>query len=200
MSSPNDPSTNPAKARTSGSSGANRSARRARSIALRRFISGSSAGVVRHQAAGDNWPPKRGAGAANARIAFDRPPPGAGRAPGGCGPSRRRNPVREGAQVEVVGGQIMGRSGGRAADLGGLQRRFDDADNAYRHLVLKLEHVFERAVEPVGPKMRAGEGIDQLRGDAHPVPALAHRKPSSTYRTPRSRPTLLSHRPPDPCR
>ena len=28
-----------------------------------------------------------------------------------------------------------------------------DAD---RHLVLKLEHVFERAVEAVGPEMRAG--------------------------------------------
>ena len=42
-------------------------------------------------------------------------------------------------------------------------------------LVLQLEHVFERAVEAVGPEMRAGFGIDQLPGDAHPVAALAHR-------------------------
>ena len=44
-----------------------------------------------------------------------------------------------------------------------------------RHLVLKLEDVFERAVEAIGPEMRAGDRIDQLRGDAHPVAALAHR-------------------------
>ena len=40
-------------------------------------------------------------------------------------------------------------------------------------LVLKVEHVVESAVEPVGPDMRAGLGLDQLGGDAQPVPALA---------------------------
>src|SRR5205085_7444142 len=37
------------------------------------------------------------------------------------------------------------------------------------------EHIFQRAVETVGPEMRAGFGLDQLRGDAHPATALAHR-------------------------
>ena len=42
-------------------------------------------------------------------------------------------------------------------------------------LILELEHIFDRAVEPVGPQMRAGFGLDQLRGDADPAAALAHR-------------------------
>ena len=40
---------------------------------------------------------------------------------------------------------------------------------------MKLEHVFDQAIEAVGPQMRAGFGVDQLRGDAHAVAALAHR-------------------------
>jgi hypothetical protein len=44
-----------------------------------------------------------------------------------------------------------------------------------RHLVLQLEDVLQRAVETAGPEMRAGQGIDQLPGDAHLPPGLAHR-------------------------
>ena len=47
-----------------------------------------------------------------------------------------------------------------------------DAD---RDLVLQFEHVFDQAIEAVGPEVRAGFGLDQLSGDAHPVAALAHR-------------------------
>ena len=82
---------------------------------------------------------------------------------------------RKRAQVEIVGGEIVGRPRGGAAHLGGLQCRLDDPGDADGDLVLKLEHVFQRAVEAVGPQMRAGFGIDQLPGDAHPVAALAHR-------------------------
>src|SRR5215471_7700280 len=55
-----------------------------------------------------------------------------------------------------------------------MQRRFDDAGDTDRHLVLQLENIFERAVEVVCPEMRAALGLDQLCGDAHPVAALAH--------------------------
>jgi len=37
------------------------------------------------------------------------------------------------------------------AGLGRLQRRLDDAGDADRDLRLQFEHVFERAVEAVGP-------------------------------------------------
>src|SRR5438094_6837075 len=64
---------------------------------------------------------------------------------------------------------------GRAGSLGYLQRRFDHAGNAASHFVLEVEDVLERAVEPIGPEMRAGFGIDQLPCDPHPVAGLAHR-------------------------
>ena len=55
-----------------------------------------------------------------------------------------------------------------------LQARLDDADDALGDLILKLENVVQRAVEAVGPEMRAGFGFDQLRGDAQPGARLAH--------------------------
>jgi hypothetical protein len=63
--------------------------------------------------------------------------------------------VRECAQIEVEGGEVVCRPLGRAAGLGRFQGRLDDAGDADRYLVLKLEHVFKRAVEPVCPKRRA---------------------------------------------
>ena len=45
---------------------------------------------------------------------------------------------------------LVGRSAERR-DLGGLQCRLDDPGDADRDLVLKFEHVFQRAVEAVGP-------------------------------------------------
>ena len=69
---------------------------------------------------------------------------------------RYRIEGRERAQVEIVGAEVGRRPRGGAAHLGGLQCRLDDAGDADRDLVLKLEHVFERAVEAVGPEMRAG--------------------------------------------
>ena len=64
---------------------------------------------------------------------------------------------RKRAQVEIVGGEVGRRPRGGAAHLGRLQCRLDDAGDADRDLVLKLEDVFERAVEAVGPEMRAGQ-------------------------------------------
>src|ERR1051326_3395719 len=88
---------------------------------------------------------------------------------------RRRPEHRIRSQVEIVRGQIGGRTIGRASSLGGLQCRFDNAGNAGSHFVLKIEHVFERAVEPVSPEMRAGIIVNQLAGDAHAITRLAHR-------------------------
>jgi hypothetical protein len=62
---------------------------------------------------------------------------------------------------------------GRTADFGGLQCRLDDVGDARRHLVLKLEDIFDQTVEPIRPEMRIGERIDQLRGDTHPVATFA---------------------------
>ena len=51
----------------------------------------------------------------------------------------------------------------------------DDPGDADRHFVLKFENVFERVVEAVGPKMRAGAGVDQLTGNAHATAPFADR-------------------------
>src|SRR5438477_11680940 len=79
------------------------------------------------------------------------------------------------AQIEIVRSEVMRRTGNRTAYLSGLQRRLDHAGDVDRHLILKIENVFQGAVETIGPEMGAGLGLDQLRGDAHPVPTLAHR-------------------------
>ena len=54
----------------------------------------------------------------------------------------------------------MSSLGSRAANFGGLQGRFDNTSDADGHVVLKFEHIFERSVEAVGPKMSASEGVD----------------------------------------
>ena len=77
--------------------------------------------------------------------------------------------------IEIVGGEIVGRTVGRATTFGSLQGRIDDAGNTGRDFVLEVEHVSEQAVETVGPKVGAGFGIDQLRRDADPAAALADR-------------------------
>src|SRR6516164_9049820 len=67
-----------------------------------------------------------------------------------CKEERR---MRECAQVKIVGGEVVCRPFRHTPDLGRLQRRFDDAGDAERDLVLEFEHTFERAVEAVGPQM-----------------------------------------------
>jgi len=78
-------------------------------------------------------------------------------------------------EVQVVGGEVIRRAVGGARGLGGLQGRLDDAGDAGRDLVLKLENILERAVEPVGPEMRASGCVDQLCSNTHPAAGLAHR-------------------------
>src|SRR5438477_8951945 len=83
--------------------------------------------------------------------------------------------MREGTQIEIVGGEIIGRAFRRPADLGGLHCRFDNTGYADGDFVLKIEHVFERAIEAVRPEMCARLGIDQLCGDPNATAGLAHR-------------------------
>src|SRR6516162_7858092 len=60
---------------------------------------------------------------------------------------------RKGAQIEVVGAEIARRAAGRASGFYGLQRRLDDTGNGIGDLLLQVEHIFERAVEAIGPEM-----------------------------------------------
>src|SRR5207244_5979560 len=53
--------------------------------------------------------------------------------------------------------------------------RFNTSGDAQCNAVLELEHCFARAVEAIGPQMRAARGVDQLRGDAHSAARLADR-------------------------
>ena len=87
---------------------------------------------------------------------------------------RQRKEIRKCAQVEIVSGEVRRRPRGGAAHLGRLQRRFDNAGDVDRNLVLKLEHVFQRPIEAVGPEMRTGLCNEQLPGDTHPAAAFAH--------------------------
>ena len=41
-------------------------------------------------------------------------------------------------------------------------------------MILKIENVLDRAIETVGPKVRSGSGLDELRGDAQAAARLAH--------------------------
>src|SRR5215472_2387465 len=70
--------------------------------------------------------------------------------------------IRQGAQVEIVGRQVVCWPVGRTRDFGGLQGRLYDPGDADCDSVLKLKDVLQRAVEAVGPEVRAVGGVDQL--------------------------------------
>jgi hypothetical protein len=59
------------------------------------------------------------------------------------------------------------------AHFGLLDLRRDRTDNVGRDFVLQVKNIFKAAVETVRPQMRAGQGIDQLPGDANLVTSLA---------------------------
>ena len=54
------------------------------------------------------------------------------------------------------------------------QPKLDRTDNLARDLILEGEDIGEVPVVTVGPDVRAGRSIDQLRRDAHPIAELAH--------------------------
>src|SRR6202040_1439756 len=75
---------------------------------------------------------------------------------------RHRGQSRQSTQIEIVGGEIVRRATRGATGLGGLQSRLNHPCDTNCDLILKLEHVLQRAVEAVGPEMRASYGINQL--------------------------------------
>jgi hypothetical protein len=83
--------------------------------------------------------------------------------------------LRKRAQIEVVRGQVRGRLAAGALDLGLAQLGFDRTGDIGRDLILQLKNVVERAVEAVGPHVRAGRRVDQLPGDAHPLACFSYR-------------------------
>jgi hypothetical protein len=60
---------------------------------------------------------------------------------------------------------MLGRPGGLRSD----QLDAEGVGEAARDLVLQGEQIARVAIEPLGPKMRIGCGIDQLGADADPV-------------------------------
>src|SRR5262249_1151848 len=89
--------------------------------------------------------------------------------------SCRRPDHRMSAQVEIVGSEVVRRTTAGTGGFRLLQGGLDDASDARSDLVLKVEDIFEPAVEMIGPQMRPGARVYQLTGDAHPITALAHR-------------------------
>src|SRR5271165_6735763 len=81
--------------------------------------------------------------------------------------------LREGAQIEIVGIEALGRLAGRPLDFRLAELRFNRADDAARYLVLQLEDVVEHAVEAVCPDVSPSRRVDQLAGNAHTVTGLA---------------------------
>src|SRR5262249_7447979 len=78
------------------------------------------------------------------------------------------------AQEVVVGVQALRRLSPNALDLRPLEPWLDGPNDACRHPILQLKHVFEGAVETIGPNMTARRRIDELPGDAHAGSRLAH--------------------------
>jgi hypothetical protein len=82
--------------------------------------------------------------------------------------------VREGAEIVVVR-EFVGRLQTRPFKLGLLHARLNRTDNARRDAILQTEHIVQRAVELVGPDVRAARCVDQLAADADAIAGLTHR-------------------------
>jgi hypothetical protein len=59
---------------------------------------------------------------------------------------------------------------GRSAGLGPDKLQVERNRNPARDLVLQGEQIARLAIEPLGPQMRIGRGIDQLGVDADRLP------------------------------
>src|SRR6516162_608076 len=76
-------------------------------------------------------------------------------------------------QYAVIGLQVLRRLPLRTLDLCFEKVWSDCRGYSCCDLILQIEHVGQRAVEPVSPDMRAGRCFDELAGDAHPRSRLA---------------------------
>jgi hypothetical protein len=98
--------------------------------------------------------------------------------PGACSIGiEGQSAVDEGFRHCGIASEDEQRVGGTPHRIGIASRRFEclpRQPDAIGDLILQLENVVERAVEAVGPDVRAGRCVDQLPGDAHPVAGFAH--------------------------
>jgi hypothetical protein len=78
----------------------------------------------------------------------------------------------QGTQIEVIGIEALGRLAACALDLGLPQLGLDRAGDAGCDLILQIEDVVERAVEVIGPDMRAGGRVYQLERYSKSVRAV----------------------------
>src|SRR5262249_25359748 len=78
------------------------------------------------------------------------------------------------AQEVVVSVEAVGRLSPGALDLRALEPWLDRPNDTCGHAILQLKHVFESAVEAIRPDVTARHRIDELPGDAHARPRLAH--------------------------
>src|SRR5207248_4062041 len=79
------------------------------------------------------------------------------------------------SQAIVIGSELRGALEGGARDLGIKHPWLDRRGYACRHLILKLEDVFEISIISGGPKVPSGLDIDELTGDAKPLCDLPDR-------------------------
>ncbi len=85
----------------------------------------------------------------------------------------RRRPLPA-TQEEFVGLDIDRARPGQPILVANRELQLECRHDLLREFVLNRENVGEVAIEPAGPDMSAAARIDQLRGDSHPVPHLAH--------------------------
>src|SRR5215813_15621405 len=78
------------------------------------------------------------------------------------------------AEVKVVGVEALRRLALHPFHLRVAQLGLDDAYDARGNLVLQVENVVQRTVDPIGPQMRAGRSFDQLTGYTYPPTCLTH--------------------------
>jgi len=62
--------------------------------------------------------------------------------------------------IRQPSGQVISRAICRSTNLDALQCWFNNPSDGSSYLILKVEDIFERAVETVGPNVGAGFGVD----------------------------------------
>src|SRR5579863_8942109 len=82
--------------------------------------------------------------------------------------------MRYGAKIKIISAEAVWPLASRVLNLSLAQARLDHSDHARRDPVLQIEHIVKRAIEFIGPEMRAGRGLDELAGNPYAATRLAH--------------------------
>jgi hypothetical protein len=98
--------------------------------------------------------------------------------------------LRDGAQVEVIGVEALGRLRASTSHLRPAERRLDGAGHSFRDPVLEGEDLGAPALEAVRPYVAARLGFDEPTGEPHAPFFGLHRSAEDGERTPSSRPTV----------